>query len=75
MTSPIFEVEATASILADPSAESKLSVNEWIDRVRGELQAAQQFARNNMPVDEEIAWTNAAAICIRRIDTIRRLTS
>lgn len=68
------EVESILAFMINPESDKMLSVNEWIEMVRGALQEAQQYARQSMPVDEDRAWLNAAAICIRRASTVRRMT-
>jgi len=47
--------------------EAEMSINEWVDRVRGYATAAHQFARAGAPLEEYKAWAELAAVCASRM--------
>jgi hypothetical protein len=51
-------------------AEEGLSVNDWIDRIKGAVRQAQTSARAGDTDLEEDAWTELASIAITRIEQL-----
>jgi hypothetical protein len=60
-------IEAKRHETAAPELEAQLSINEWVDRVRGQAIEAHASARNGRVQDEIAAWAELASVAQARI--------
>jgi hypothetical protein len=68
-------IEARAhEMQQDSHLESSLSVNDFVNRVRGAATEARMYARTGQAGLEERSWIEMAAIAARRVQQIRELT-
>lgn len=75
MTEPAYETvlsDLETKIIADqePELEAQLSINDWIDRVRGAAQTAHSAARMGSTKLEYDTWIDLAAIALRRANIV-----
>lgn len=55
---------------AEPILELDLSINDWIDRVKGAIKDAHGAARAGMTDVEREQWARAASYCLGRMEQI-----
>jgi hypothetical protein len=69
-------LDVEALIAEEPDSieqlEEGLSVNDWLDRAKGAAREAQQAARANAWQTEQDAWTEMAAIAVRRAAQVEK---